>query len=323
MSLHGFRSEWLQPGDLERLENMRRGFLQAAETKTALADYWGERRDLELYDAFFAERIGQKWDAVLDEVAWRAPEVLQVEVLVDWACGTGIAARRTLKHSKAGRVILFDRSERAMQFARERLLEEWPGVDVVVAQGKAPVSEPGALLLTSHLLNELPDAHLEDRFSVIADWEHLIWVESGTKVTGRKLSEFRDAIRATHNLLAPCPHQEPCSALAHSERDWCHFFAEPDPTMFTDGDVVKLARELGVDLRSLPYSFVCASRSIEPAARPASRMLGRPDLRPKFAKAWACDEAGLVQREFRKSSEPELYRAMKKSPERVRDLGER
>jgi hypothetical protein len=55
-------------------------------------DYWDSVRTLELYDQTFAQRIGWKWDAVLDylkRIRWNTNQ----GTTVDWGCGTGIAAR--------------------------------------------------------------------------------------------------------------------------------------------------------------------------------------------------------------------------------------
>ena len=49
--------------DWHALERMRRAFLQ---NTASAADYWQSESDLASYDATFAQRIGWKWDYVLE-----------------------------------------------------------------------------------------------------------------------------------------------------------------------------------------------------------------------------------------------------------------
>lgn len=59
--------------DRHVLERLRQRFLQALPHRTP---YWTNKRELELYHATFAQRIGWKWRAVLDELrqyCWMLP----------------------------------------------------------------------------------------------------------------------------------------------------------------------------------------------------------------------------------------------------------
>ena len=61
----------LSRDELERLTRLRALFLDDERGAEGLADYWRDDRDLSAYDTVLAERIGWKWDAVLDECASR------------------------------------------------------------------------------------------------------------------------------------------------------------------------------------------------------------------------------------------------------------
>ena len=79
--------------DWEALETLRRCFLEGAP---ADGSYWREWSDLASYDFTYGQRIGWKWDAVLDELArrgWQPPS----GPLLDWGCGSGIAGPRVLE----------------------------------------------------------------------------------------------------------------------------------------------------------------------------------------------------------------------------------
>ncbi|MFO1053705.1 MAG: hypothetical protein U1F36_15935 [Planctomycetota bacterium] len=61
----------LSRDELHRLERLRALFLDDERGAMSLADYWRDDGDLAAYDSVLAERIGWKWDAVLDECAAR------------------------------------------------------------------------------------------------------------------------------------------------------------------------------------------------------------------------------------------------------------
>ncbi|MCA8957882.1 MAG: hypothetical protein KDC87_17535, partial [Planctomycetes bacterium] len=105
------RSDEFRFEDLEvdRLRAIRQRFLDAGESAHGIGDYWASDLDLLHYDAVFAERIGWKWDAVLDEIDARgglAVTEARSATLLDWGCGTGIASRRFVERFGAGRVLL-------------------------------------------------------------------------------------------------------------------------------------------------------------------------------------------------------------------------
>mgnify|MGYP006299798951 CR=1 FL=1 len=100
-------SAW-SASELRILTRLREGFLSGS---AGVADYWQGREELALYHRTFAQRIGWKWDAVLGELhlrAWRP----KTRHLVDWGCGSGVAACRVLREWEGGfeRVTLVDLS---------------------------------------------------------------------------------------------------------------------------------------------------------------------------------------------------------------------
>lgn len=303
--------------DLERLQRLREGFLRAGEGVSPLADYWRDRRDLELYDAVLAARIGRKWDAVLDEVVDRLPALHNLDTVVDWGCGTGIATRRLLERVEVGRLRLHDRSSRAIDFAKEAVQQKAPGTECLRFLDD-PVREPD-LLLISHVLDELGVQAEADLLDRVESAKRVLWVEAGTQSVSRRLAAHRDRLRERFHVVAPCTHSGGCPTLIDNDRDWCHFFAEPDTEWFTDGDWVRLGRELGIDLRSLPYAFLCLTRVDEPTEPPGPRrLLGRAEVRPKQARFTVCSEAGLERIEQHKSTDPTLHRALRRNGYSVR-----
>ena len=304
--------------DWDRLHRLREQFLRDADGPRTIADYWRDERDLAAYDAILAARIGWKWDAVLDELEERGITIPATRIL-DWGCGSGIATRRVLatKTKPVPSVQLHDRSTDAMQFAVERVASEHPDVSVATAP-RIPIDEHPDLLLLSHVLNELNAATEERLLDLVRRAEHVLWVEPGTHAVARRLAAIREQLAERFDILAPCTHAKSCPTLA-GDRDWCHFFAAPPTEVFTDPDWVRAGRTLGVDLRSLPYSFLALrKRTAEPhPPSAAARLIGRPYVRKKLARTFLRDADGLHERSIVKPDDPELFRQLKKDPPRL------
>ena len=283
----------LDDSDWARLAELRAGFLGAEDGEDALDDYWSSARDLALYDATFAQRIGWKWRAALGELARRDPSVrapLVAPALLDWGCGTGIAARTwvaTLGATSLARVDLWDRSGPARRFAAERLRAEAPGLEVRELDAPPPAHD--GVLIASHVLGELDDPGEAALVALARTAALLVWLEPGSRATSRRLSALRDALLATHVPVAPCPHAGPCSALRDATgRQWCHLFAEPDPSAFTSRHWARFARQLSIDLRALPYAWFAARREGPPPEAGLARILGRPRVEKGLARVDVC-----------------------------------
>ncbi len=100
--------------DQNRLERLRARFLEDSPEPRAMADYWSCDEDLVAYDAVF------------DELEARNIRFDAAATILDFGCGTGIATRRFLRRAGVtpARVLLHDRSARAMGFAAQRVAEQ-------------------------------------------------------------------------------------------------------------------------------------------------------------------------------------------------------
>ena len=316
--------------DLARIQRLRELFLDDRRVSGALPDYWRDRKDLLAYDAVLGARIGWKWDAALDECAERGFARADGDVVFDYGCGAGIAARRFVARFGGKQVLLHDRSAHARNFAVERLAAEAPDVP---ARATTNVQDAAPdVLLVSHVLGELDDDGERELRALIDRSRRVVIVEPGNRATSRRLSELRDALlvrtaddeeRRRLRCVAPCPHAGACPSL-FDKKDWCHFFATPPPEVFTDGWWVKTALELEIDVRSLPYAFLALARGPRSAdeanAAPPERALGRAELTPHVAKLRVCRDGELSALEITKRREANLWRALKKRPEQARQL---
>jgi len=283
--------------DWKILERLRNGFLDGSAGQ---ADYWRDERDLDQYDQTFARRIGWKWEYVLRELKRRGWSPPPGDVL-DWGCGTGMASRKFLEHFPAvRRLYLCDRSPLAMRFAARQVR------DVEVWQESVPPRSV-AVLLISHALTEQPDP-----FTLPCEAQAALIVEPGTYEVSRRLIALRERLRGEFNIVAPCPHQEPCGMLAaENERHWCHQFAPSPPEVFMDGDWARFAKLAGIDLRSLPVSYLAIDR--RPVAAGGTQAIGRARIYKAHALVLTCDATGVRERRITKREQPEEFRRLKKS----------
>lgn len=318
--------------DWEVLDRLRETFLN--QDKTA-GPYWHTITDLECYDFTYGERIGWKWDAVLRELKQRGWSPRAGPVL-DWGCGSGVAGRRVVQaFGPAGfsRLLVHDHSQLALDYAEHHGRKAFPGLTV----GRASTrdlrgDEPVGLLVVSHVVNELNDVARAELADLCARAQAILWVEPGTHEASRLLGAWREQLRDRFTVVAPCPHQAACGVLAAgNERHWCHFFADPPAGLYADSGWVKFGQRAGIDLRSLPYSFLVLDRNVGSALGPTSlpptpvaasgdpardelplaRIVGSPKVFKGFAKIFACDADGVHDLMLQKRDAPVLFKGLK------------
>ena len=302
--MNGEALEW------DALDRLREGFLGGA---AAAGPYWQSRGDLAVYDATYGERIGWKWDAVLRELRLRGWTPPVGAAVLDWGCGSGVAGRRVVRcfgTENFSALQLHDRSALAVDFAGEAARAAFPHLPVEAWRDQG---NPASLLVVSHVLNELA-AHDRGRLLELARRATaVLWVEPGTHADSRALQQIREELRGEFRVVAPCTHQAACGLLAADRgQDWCHHFAPPPPEIFADSGWVKFGRRAGIDLRSLPYSFLVLDRRARADAPAAdfSRIVGRPEHFKAFARFLNCDAGGIVELTLQKRDDPVLFKQL-------------
>jgi ribosomal protein RSM22 (predicted rRNA methylase) len=297
--------------DWDRLLDLRDSYLDGSAGK---ADYWEDAEMLADYDATFGRRIAWKWDWVLADLkrlGWSPPE----GVVQDWGCGPGVALRTFAEVYPVAKAAFSDRSVRAVRFAGQQLKAEYPDVELCsLAAGDAP-----ALLLVSHVLSELDDAGLQALVSQMEAAECVLWVEPGTSAENRRMLPVREMLlKKGFRVVAPCTHADACPMLQpeHSQH-WCHHFAAPPSRVFMDSFWAYFAKHMGVDLRSLPLSYLLLDKrpqhaaAVSPALAEATRVIGRYRVYKPYSLLLACDAAGLREAQVTKRRHPELFRRMR------------
>jgi ribosomal protein RSM22 (predicted rRNA methylase) len=195
-----------------------------------------------------------------------------------------------------------------------------------------------ATLLVSHVLSELAPVQLDALLDRAAQCAVVIWVEPGSFDSSRRLIAVRERLRDRFRLLAPCTHQETCGLLVpENARHWCHQFAASPPEIYQDANWSRFARTVGVDLRSLPLSFLVLDRravsvnpsplgeggpsgpgeglrpetvrtTLAPLSETALRLLGRPRMEKARALLFGCDRSGVRDRRFLKRRDGAAFR---------------
>lgn len=295
--------------DWGRLRKLRDQFLHDASE-----NYWSTQRDLELYDLVFAARIGWKWNAILHtltRIGWKP----QSDKIIDWGCGTGVASREVATWSGIKQITLMDQSPLALNFTQQ----QWCNSNITThLQPIGSTFAPKSLLLLSHVLGELSDTEAEKLALQASLVDEVIWVEPGSRNISRKLSQIRTIfIEAGHHLIAPCVHALACPMLQREqERHWCHFFASPPTEVFQSAFWHEVSHQLGIDLRSLPYSYLALSRHHSPSWNTgAERLIGHPRSYKGYGKLFCCGASGLHERTLQKRDNPELFKRLIKHNE--------
>ena len=295
--------------DWKALERLRAAFLDGT---AGAQDYWRSEADLESYDQTFGQRIRWKWDYVLKELTGRGWLPPRGDV-VDWGCGSGIATRAFLEHftvDPPSRFVFWDRSPLAMRHAARMTHEAIASVDVWL--DKPPERAFGTLLL-SHVLTELSADQVDELCVLAAHATAVIWVEPGTHETSRRLIAVRERLRGIFQIVSPCTHQTACGMLTpENDRHWCHHFAPSPPEVFRDGNWARFAKLAGVDLRTLPLSFVVLDKRRQEPRVNTVRVIGRPRVYKAHALLLGCDSAGVREHRVTKREQPDAFRRLKK-----------
>jgi hypothetical protein len=302
--------------DWPALERLRGVFLGRASAERP-GPYWSDPAQLASYDFTLGRRIAWKWAAVLEPLfarGWQSPA--HVRQLVDWGCGTGIGARSVLAYAPPGtfdELILWDHAPAATTFATDAVRARHSGLRVRVADPATSAMDGDFVLVVSHVLNELDPAGRDALLALARRAAAILWVEPGTHNDSRALIAIREALRGQFSCVAPCPHSDICGLLTdENARHWCHHFAKPPTEAFTESGWAEFGRRLGIDLRSLPYSYLVLDRPPRSSTAALVRVIGEPRASAGLMRVLRCRADGVAEVELQKRSSPALWRALEK-----------
>jgi ribosomal protein RSM22 (predicted rRNA methylase) len=123
-----------------------------------------------------------------------------------------------------------------------------------------------------------------------------IWVEPGTYDISRKLLECREFFKDHLHILAPCPQEGACPiAQEKNKQDWCHQFASPPAEVFQSSFWASFSKQLKIDLRSLPVSFLVLAQGSAHLARIPNRMIGKAKKYKPYQSVMVCTQTGTLE----------------------------
>ncbi|MBI1859936.1 MAG: hypothetical protein HYR96_03340 [Deltaproteobacteria bacterium] len=288
--------------EIKQLKELREILLNGDLTR----DYWSPER-LRLYHVTLGERIGWKWDSVLREL--EALGVQWPRHVIDWGCGSGVASVRVTR-AVGGPIShqAFDRNPLCEAMTRENLRAA--ATNVTFETGA--LKWDGALVVLSHVISELTPVALQSLVKDLKRTAMVIWVEPGEKRSSERLLGVREELRGHFSVVAPCTHQKACP-LAGQSSAWCHQFAEVPSIAFQDRAWSEWAKWLGIDLRSLPVSYLVLGAE---GGASGARVIGRPRLRGGHALVTSCGAEGLKLDTVTKADKP-VFQALKENPFRL------
>lgn len=304
--------------DWKRLSEIRIAFL---EGNAGNYDYWKSIDDLTDYNLTFAVRISWKWDFVLEE-AKRLGWLPSSQTLIDLGCGSGIASRKILeRYSHAiKKVILHDRSDLAMEFSRNSILELYPTIEVeCISQFPSIEQCINSTVVVSHVITELTKEQAMSYTEIISHARDVLWCEPGTKNSADKLVMLREILRQRMSILAPCTHQIECGMLSPvNHRHWCHFFAEPDESAFTTEEWSNFTSMTSIDLSALPLSYLILTsldnknESKVDNHNENKRLIARAHCTKHDAVLTMCGSTGVTDVILKKNVQPAKFKELKK-----------
>ena len=147
----------------------------------------------------------------------------------------------------------------------------------------------------------------------------VIWLEPGSHSDSRLLLDVRERLRGAMRVVAPCTHAQSCGMLAEGcARHWCHHFARSPVEAHTSPTWARFANIMGIDLRSLPYSFLVLQQpdpGLRPLPDPAagwSRLIGRAREYKGYLRPLSCQESGLDEPMLQKRDGKALHKEIRK-----------
>jgi ribosomal protein RSM22 (predicted rRNA methylase) len=142
--------------------------------------------------------------------------------------------------------------------------------------------------------------------------EEILWVEAGSHADSRRLIAVREALNGKFSIVAPCPHAAACGMLTtENAAHWCHFFSPFPSHAAQDARWSQLGRELGIDLRALPYSFLVMQRAPR-VSQDGARVIGTPEEKTGHFAVLGCEAEGVRELVAQKRDVPGFFKALRK-----------
>ena len=93
---------------------------------------------------------------------------------------------------------------------------------------------------------------------------------------------------------------------------WCHHFARVPSWVFQDGGWAQFSRNLGIDLNTLPYSYLVLTKEQRRSVNENTRIIGRPRELTGRMEVLVCREEGVADVMLQKRDAPAVFKDLRK-----------
>lgn len=173
-----------------------------------------------------------------------------------------------------------------------------------------PPLAPHDAVLLSYVMGEIsPEKRalvIDHAFFLSRKW--LLIIEPGTPEGFLRIEEARKQLIAKGGcLIAPCPHTRPCpfTALASSEKGWCHFSARVERSSFH-----RKLKEGTLGYEDEKFSYIAISKT--PLSLPSLRIISPIQRHGGHLRVEGCTKEG-IKRGVISKKKGEIYKQLKKA----------
>ena len=243
----------------EAVKKLSDFYLENPSSPTPWDDVWAQVASL-VY--FFP--LNYSRSALVAREAERLGFFEGVNALIDDGSGMGSGILAFKDHLKSQERSLVSWQARDVSHDALKLLKELDQVDeakiqthVVHGVERSAHDHYGSTaLLASYVFTELH--HLPKEW---LKYDNLILIEPSTREDARRLQAERPKLMEHgFEIWAPCPHQEDCPLLIHSDKDWCHDRLHFEAPLW----FLEIEKLLPMKNRTLSFSYLVAKKKPSP-----------------------------------------------------------
>ena len=224
--------------------------------------------------------------------------------LLDVGAGTGSAVWAINELIDLDKTICLEREKVMIDIGKELMentkLEnvEWKQFDIL----KDDIKEKSDIVVTSYMINELPDKES----SILKLWEAtekiLVIIEPGTPMGYKNIIKTREVLlKKGAKIIAPCSHQGKCEL---PNDDWCSFYVR-----VARSGVHKLSKKGELSYEDEKFSYIAFSKVQDNNGK--DRILRHPQIRQGHIKIKLCTPTGIEEKTITKK-DGLIYKQVKK-----------
>ena len=229
-----------------------------------------------------------------------------ITTCLDVGAGTGAATWAIKQLIKVEKCTCLEREQVMIEIGKKLMQDaqlenvEWKKFDIL----NESITETADLVITSYMINELPEQEKEKIIKKLWDATSkiLIIIEPGTPAGFKNILNARELlIKNGAYIMAPCTHQYKCPI---SKDDWCSFYIRVDRS-----GLQRKAKKGELGYEDEKFSYIAFSKN--PIQQNGLRILRHPQINQGHVKVKVCTENGIVEKTYSKK-DGEIYKKIRK-----------